>query len=309
MKTMAGNSLFIPSFWGGNYSLRDLVALFKGHLSVYIALTAVAGHALAQNRLTLASLELGGWVLLLSCGAGMLNNVQDRIHDRRLARTRHRILARGDLGAEGAFMASAALILTAFLGLWLCFTSPLPLELGFVAVLLYNGVYTPMKHIGVRARFLAMVPGTICGMIPPAMGWTAVAKGGAVVDLSGLVTLMAGIGVWQYPHFLLVFLKERAATPSGQVLPVSAACPKQGLIHVFVWACLFSASMVLFLLRGWIASPSLSVLLFLVAMGLPLCLGVLFLSKKKSFRQFDLGFWTLNLGMLAFMVLILLDRI
>ena len=307
---MAGNSLFISlSLPGRNWSVRDFFALVKGHLSLYIALTAVAGHALAQNRLTIAGLVLGAWVLLLSCGAGVLNNVQDRRHDRHLARTRHRVLARGDLGAFGALILSALFILAALSGLWFSFASPLPLGLGLGAVLIYNGVYTPMKHLSVRARFWAMVPGTVCGMIPPAMGWTAVAKGTAVTDLSGLCILMAGIGVWQFPHFLLVFLKERGDDLTGPVPGAFVAGTGEGLVHVFLWSCLFSASMVLFLLQGWMASQTLSVLLFLVAMGLPICLGALFLGRRRPARLFDLGFWALNLSMLVFMVLILLDRI
>jgi len=95
---MAGNPLTISAAVNARgLSLRDLFGLVKVHLSLYIALTAVAGHALAQNRLSVESLTLGGWVLLLSCGAGVLNNIQDRRRDRLCKRTKARVLARGDM--------------------------------------------------------------------------------------------------------------------------------------------------------------------------------------------------------------------
>jgi len=294
---MAGDPLIITAA-DGSWRLRDVPGLIKAHLSLYIALTAVTGHALAQNRLTIESLGLGGWVFLLSCGAGVLNNVQDRDLDRHCLRTQSRVLARGAMMPGHALTLGACLILAAGLGLWLSCPNGMPLVLGAWAIVCYNGIYTPMKQRG--RWFLAMVPGTLSGMIPPAMGWAAVDTGAGP---SGLYILMAGIGVWQLPHFLLVFLRENPLDPTPAGIWSAGECQAQ----VVAWSALFSISMMLFALTGWMASLVLTVLLFCLALALPLVLSLLFWTAGR--RSLDLGFWALNLAMLAYMILILLDQI
>ena len=303
---MAGNPWIISAAVDTRgLRLKDLPGLVKAHLSLYIALTAVAGHALAQNHLSYESLLLGGWVLLLSCGAGVLNNIQDRDRDRLSIRTKFRVLARGDMAAGPALIFCAGLVLVALTGLWLSCASAAPLLLGGGAIVCYNGIYTPMKQRGQKERFMAMVPGTLCGMIPPAMGWAAVDSAFAVTDRSGLYILMTGLGVWQFPHFLMVFLKENRL--DGQFLTGGFMSEGECRAQVVAWSALFSLSMVLFALKGWMVSQVLSVLLVSLALVLPLFLSFLF--WKTRHRSLDMGFWGLNLAMLGYMILILLDRV
>jgi len=306
---MAGNPLPVAAAVRGRrcWNFRDVPGLVKAHLSLYIALTAVAGHALAQNRLTLESLMLGGWVLLLSCGAGVINNIQDRHRDRRSKRTMHRVLARGDMMPGHALILGTGLILIAGTGLWLSCTSAVPLLLGGGALLCYNGIYTPIKQRGARERFLALVPGTLCGMIPPAIGWVAVDKGLAVADPSGLYVLMAGLGGWQFPHFLLVFLKENSLQEPSSTGETGFWSGGECRAQVVAWSALFSISMILFDLAGWMVSPVLSLLLLCLALALPLFMA--FGLRKEGQKGLDRGFAALNLAMLAYVILILLDRV
>lgn len=308
---MSGNPILIPvCAQTRDWTFRDILSLVKGHLSLYIALTAVAGHALARNRFSLASLGLGACVLVLSCGAGVLNNIQDRGYDQRVLRTRNRVLARGDMSPQRALILAVFCILGGLTGLWLCFASSVPCVLGGIAILCYNGVYTPMKKCGTPSRFRAMVPGTLCGMIPPALGWAAVDKGIAVADLSGLYIFMAGLGVWQFPHFLLMLLRENMEDPSlSDVGSTGFWSEKEALHQVIIWVALFSISMMLFLINGWIISNVFAGSLFFLAIGLPLFLAALFWTGPATRRRLDLGFWALNLCMLGYIFLMLLDRV
>lgn len=288
-------------------AFRDLAALVKVHLSLYISLTAVAGHALCGQRLSRESLLAGAWVLLLSCGAGVLNNIQDRALDRSFSRTRHRVLARGSLGPAAAFWAAGFMIVSALWGLYLSFETWLPVLLGTAGVICYNGLYTPMKKIRHTAVW-AMVPGTLSGMLPPAMGWTAVETGMAAADLSGLVLMMAALALWQMPHFLLMELRQRDEKAASSCPGFSALWSRgETLAQIMVWTCLFSLSILLFLCQGWIAGIGLNMLLFCLALGLPAGLGLL-LGPARESQRLDLGFWLLNLAMLCFVVIILIDR-
>ena len=68
--------------------------------------------------------------------------------------------------------------------------------LGAVTVLLYVGVYTPLK----RMTTLNTIVGAVPGAIPPVMGWTA-ASGGLDVPAG---VLFAILFLWQLPHFLAI---------------------------------------------------------------------------------------------------------
>lgn len=189
--------------------VKDISGLIKAHLSAYIALSAVAGHALACGRFDGNSLRLGGWVFLLAAGASVLNNIQDRTFDKKRIRTRNRVLARGALPLAWAWAVAAGLTGAAFAGLFFFYPGQsAPVLLAAFSLICYNGLYTPIKKISLWA----MVPGTLCGMIPPVLGWAAVPSHTASSDISGLVILTVCLGVWQLPHYLLVELKPPKAS-------------------------------------------------------------------------------------------------
>lgn len=302
-KSVSGNQVLIsdPSgpicSKGSSHWIKSLLELSKVHLSLYIALSAVTGHVLAQHRLTLDSFLFGTWVLLLSAGSGVLNNIQDRIYDGNFTRTRNRALVKKRISLISARWASGILMGAGLLGL--SFSGPLPMVLGLAAVAFYNGVYTPMKK---KWRFPAMIPGTICGMLPPAMGWTAIPKHMAVADPSGLFIVMAALGFWQLPHYLLIYLKQ----------PESFNCraARDQVFHqVLIWTCLFSLCVLLFLIQSWIASPILGLVLFTSALTLPFAMGTCLFFKRPLYRHLDISFWAINLSMLVFLSTIVLDRI
>lgn len=306
---MSGNPAIspYPFFKRG---VRDILGLVKLHLSLYIGLTAVTGHVMAGDRLTMASLEIGIWVFILAMGAAMLNNIQDRFFDQRFIRTRTRVLARGDIRPGLAAFMAWGLIFSGLWGLISFYPSPLPFVLGIASLIFYNGVYTPMKKLGSetgRASRWAMIPGTLSGMIPPALGWCGAVK--ETQDLSGLILFMTGLGLWQLPHYLVLDLKQSSERKTSPWPGFTALWSEnESLFQVVIWSSLFSLSMALFLLLGWIQSIVFSLGLLILAISLPLWLSLLFFFRPHN-RHLDLGFWSLNLAMLSYMILILMDRI
>jgi protoheme IX farnesyltransferase len=144
--------------------------------------------AWAQGLLMLAG------VMLLSCGASALNQVQERRRDALMARTAGRPLPSGRLSRVQG-LAFALLAIAGGAGiLWLGVGHTAGI-LGLIASAFYNGVYTPW--LKPHSPFAA-VPGAIPGSIPPVIGW--VAAGGNLAD-AGAVMLFGILFLWQMPHF------------------------------------------------------------------------------------------------------------
>jgi protoheme IX farnesyltransferase len=147
-------------------------------------------------------------VMLLSCGASALNQVQERGRDGLMARTAGRPLPSGRLSHAQGLAFSIVAIVTGATVLWLG-VGPMAGILGLIASGFYNGVYTPW--LKPNSPFAA-VPGAIPGAIPPVIGW--VAGGGHIAD-AGAVILFGILFLWQMPHFWALSLRYRADYAAG----------------------------------------------------------------------------------------------
>ena len=171
--------------------------LIKVRITALVALSALTGYALAGGDL------LGPWVslvlgtLLLAAGAAAINQVQERHIDKKMVRTRLRPLPSGRIQPESALIIGSSLLLAGSLFLSLC--SWACVGLGWLTVVWYNGIYTPLKR---RSGFAAVV-GAVIGALPPAIGWLAVSYNLASPPL---IVLMMFLFLWQVPHFWLLAL-------------------------------------------------------------------------------------------------------
>jgi protoheme IX farnesyltransferase len=147
-------------------------------------------------------------VMLLSCGASALNQVQERRRDRLMARTAGRPIPSGRLSTpEGTLFAGLGIAIGALV-LWLALGRTAGI-LGLIAAAFYNGIYTPWLK---PTSPFAAVPGAIPGAIPPVIGW--VAAGGALTD-AGAIILFGILFLWQMPHFWALSLRYRADYAAG----------------------------------------------------------------------------------------------
>ena len=141
-------------------------------------------------------------VLLLACGCAGINSVQEVGVDGLFRRTRTRPLVTGSLRTDQAARFSALLVLMGLAILAMSSAGWTPPLLGLAAVVLYNGLYTPLKQVSV----LALVPGGLAGAMPPLIGWSA--AGGGLVDVHAWM-LLGLFFLWQIPHFCLILLRHR----------------------------------------------------------------------------------------------------
>jgi protoheme IX farnesyltransferase len=175
---------------------RDLLLLAKPRLSGLVMLTTAGGLGLAPGRVGIARaiLTILGTATVVGA-ANALNCYMERDVDARMRRTRDRPLPAGRVEpfvalALGMMMPAFALPLLALVA------NPLTALLAFVALVVYVGVYTPMKQRSTLALFVGAVPGAI----PPLLGWTAVT---GRLDPGG-VALFLLLFAWQLPHFLAI---------------------------------------------------------------------------------------------------------
>jgi protoheme IX farnesyltransferase len=166
-------------------------------------------------------------VMLLSCGASALNQVQERARDALMARTAGRPLPSGRLSHAQGLAFSLVAITAGAAVLWLGVGRTAGI-LGLIASAFYNGVYTPW--LKPHSPFAA-VPGALPGAIPPVIGW--VAGGGSLTD-AGAVILFGILFLWQMPHFWALALRYRADYAAGGFPMVSERVGVEGTARLIL---------------------------------------------------------------------------
>ncbi|HEY6178190.1 MAG TPA: heme o synthase [Kofleriaceae bacterium] len=172
--------------------VADLVALVKPRIMMMALLTAAGAMSLAPGEVDPGrALWLIAGTALIVGSANTLNMWLERDIDCLMARTRNRPLPGHRLEARTALAFGAlqgALSIPA-----LAMVNPITAALGLLALVLYVGVYTPMKQRSHWATWIGAVPGAL----PALMGWTAAT---GRIELAGLA-VFGVLFFWQIPHF------------------------------------------------------------------------------------------------------------
>jgi len=180
--------------------LQSYLELFKIRIALFAAFSAATGSVLATSAITAGTFISAAGVLFLACGAGALNQLQERESDAMMLRTQSRPIPSGRIKPASALYSAALLFITGFLVLSVA-GNLIVSGLGIFAVLWYNLVYTCLK----RVTAFAAVPGAVTGAIPPAIGW--ITGGGSLSDIR-LTALCFFFFMWQVPHFWLLLLSH-----------------------------------------------------------------------------------------------------
>jgi protoheme IX farnesyltransferase len=239
----------------------SILTLFRPPIALMTAVSALAGYALhpSPHEPVVAALLLTG-ICLLAGGCSALNQVQERDFDARMERTRRRPVASGRLSAPAGL--ALALILAAGGLVLLAAAGGTVVGLGAFALLWYNGVYTPLK----RLTAFAVLPGALCGALPPMIGWAA--AGGDPADFR--IVLIAGLlCLWQIPHFWFFALKHREDFQRAG-LPTVFTRFSPGQIHrlALVWALSLACAALLLPAFGLLQHPAARLLGWVAAAGL-----------------------------------------
>ncbi|MDO8896327.1 MAG: protoheme IX farnesyltransferase, partial [Bacteroidales bacterium] len=179
--------------------LSLLAEISKIKITFAVALTTIAGYLLAKGSFDAGLILPTLGIFILACGSSALNHVQDSDRDRLMKRTSNRPIPSGRISRSGALI--VAIILSVLGSLLIYLGSDfVGFQLGLLALIWYNGIYTPMK----RKTAFAVIPGSVIGAIPPVVGWVA---GGGELFSSQALILAFFFFIWQVPHFWLLMLK------------------------------------------------------------------------------------------------------
>lgn len=173
-------------------TFRDYLQLVKLRLSTMVVVSGVVGYWLgAESIEPLAFLAFTLGTFLVVGGANAFNQVIECEPDSRMERTCTRPLPTGRISISEA-TGAAAMMSAAGLAILYLVNGWLPAILGFVALLTYVLLYTPLKP---RSAW-STLPGAVAGAMPTLMGF-----GAAAGTLSALGFCLFGLlFLWQFPH-------------------------------------------------------------------------------------------------------------
>ena len=196
------------------------LSLSKPRLTFLIVLTTTASYSLFPVAVSpfASSVDLSPWSLLAlttgtalaSASANALNMWYEPAYDAQMSRTRSRPLVRGLITSRAALAFAAGTGLVGVLTLYYG-ANPTTAFLGAANIVIYAGIYTPLKRLSVLNTWA----GAVVGGIPPLMGWSAAAaQATPYADATWRDLLFAADGssaggwllaallfAWQFPHF------------------------------------------------------------------------------------------------------------
>jgi protoheme IX farnesyltransferase len=235
--------------------MRSYWELCKPKVSGLSAFSAAVGFISAAGGVRPGAVFTIAGVFLLACGACSLNQYQERRTDALMARTKGRPLPSGRIKPPNALLFSLSMITAAFVILHVSVESAVPMLLGLIALLWYNGIYTFLK----RKIVFAAVPGAVVGALPPAIGWSA--AGGLLAD-SRLAFLCFFFFMWQTPHFWLLLLDRGPEYEAAGLPSLTRTLRRAQLLRVvFVWTAAAAVSALLIGMRGIVRTPAINVAL------------------------------------------------
>lgn len=181
------------------HRIKAYAAFSKLRLASLVVFSAGVSFFMASEQIVWIDflwLVLGGF--LVTGSSNGFNQVIEKDFDKLMARTQNRPLPAGDMQVKEAMIVALVMGVLGVSILWFAL-NPLSGLLGTMALIMYVGVYTPMKRISPWAVFVGAFPGAI----PPMLGYVAVTGEFGLVP--GL--LFAIQFLWQFPHFWAIAWK------------------------------------------------------------------------------------------------------
>ena len=205
---------------------------------------------------TLMSTMIG--IALVIAAACVFNNCIDRDLDRKMVRTRHRVLAQGLMSPTVA-VAYASLLGLAGSALLAAETNSLTVAIVLAGFAIYVGVYS--LHLKRHSSY-ATVVGSLAGAAPPLAAYCAVS---GRFDMEALI-LLSVFSLWQIPHSyaIAIFRFDDYAAAEIPELPV-----KRGMAsaknHIVIHVVAFLAAALMLTFGGYTGCSYFAVV---AAMGL-----------------------------------------
>ncbi|MDF1874140.1 UbiA family prenyltransferase [Sulfurimonas sp. SAG-AH-194-I05] len=279
--------------------IKDFIVVTKFVLSFAVSLSALFAYIMAKGEVGADMFLATFAVLLVAMGVSTLNQVQEYKEDALMERTKHRPIASGKMSPLTGIIIAAVLVIASLFLIYdlLGLTG---INLFLFSFVWYNLVYTPLK----KKSALAVVPGAILGVIPPAVGWLVAGHSLLEVEFYALGLFYF---IWQIPHFwLLVMLHYGGYKDAGYptAMRLFGQNSLQRLTFVWLILTLFTGIFMVSIFNP----TSLIINILLVVTGI---FG--FISSLKLLnKNFELPdarsvFWKINLAFLGTIILISID--
>lgn len=229
---------------------RQYWLLTKPRVTQLALFCAVIGMFLSTSELPSLALvvkaTIGIW--LLAGAAFAVNSMIERHIDARMARTRMRPLARGEITLPQAIVFSGVI---GGAGMWVLYAlvNPLTMWLTFATFVGYAVVYTVLLKPYTPQN---IVIGGMSGAMPPVLGWAAVTN--TAPAEAWLLALI--IFVWTPPHFwaLALYRIEDYRKSGLPMLPITHG-PELTRLHILLYTIVLVATTLLpyaIRMAGWI---------------------------------------------------------
>lgn len=281
--------------------IKILLELTKIKITVFVTLTTAFGFICATGEITSAMILPVAGILILACGSAVVNHYQERKTDALMERTKNRPIPAGKISPQNALMLALALIIIGSVILYIG-SNLLALGLGLLNLLWYNGIYTPLK----KKNPFAIIPGSLVGAIPPAVGW--VAGGGYIFDPQILI-ISFFFFIWQIPHFwLLLLLLSKDYEQAGFPTLTQIFNPDQLSRITFIWIVATGVTGILIPLFGVVDFPLINFSIFALSLWLAYKSLALLKSNKEK-KSFGFAFREINIFALLVIVLLSIDKL
>jgi len=279
--------------------IKDFIVLTKFVLSFAVSLSALFAYIMAKGEIGTDMFLATFAVLLVAMGVSTLNQVQEYREDSKMERTKNRPIAAGRMTPKTGYIISAILILLSMLLIYslLGLTGTNIFAFAFIW---YNMMYTPLK----KKSALAVVPGAILGVIPPAIGWLV--AGNSLMELE-FIALAIYFFIWQVPHFWLLVMLFHGDYKDGGYPTAMRLFGQASLQRLtFVWL-VFTIQAGIFLVS--VFEPYMATMILSVLVGIWAFVSSLEL-LKESFKLSNARsvFWKINAAFLAIIILLSIDE-
>jgi len=283
-------------------SIKDYISFTKAILSFAVGIPGIMVYLLATDEVN-SDLGITFFaIFLLALGVCALNQFQERHLDALMPRTQNRPLVTGKISEKEALGIIVSLIGLSTLTIYSVLGYQGVLLFGLVIVL-YNGIYTPMKKVSPYAVF----PGALLGVIPPVLCWMT--AGGNLLDPSFLA-LAWFYFIWQMPHFWLLVLVYHEDYKKANFPTMVEVLGGEALARItYIWI-LFTIISALMAVSFFMPQSSIILGLVLFHSIFMLYKGMVLLYKDtwKNKRLCRKTFMQLNLYTLAVIGFLVLDK-
>ena len=260
-------------------NIKLLLEINKVRITIFVMFTTMAGYLLVSHSFNTGIILPTIGIFILACGSAALNHYQDRDKDILMERTKNRPIPSGKISPNLVLLISFSEIA---LGTYIIYIGSnfLAAQLGLLAMIWYNFIYTPLK----RRTAFAVVPGSVIGAIPPVVGW--VAAGGSLTD-PNLLILAFFFFIWQVPHFWLLMLKYGKEYEAAGYPSITSTIGKDQIKRAtFMWTAATAVTALMIITSGLISTIFFKISVLLAAIWLIVVFSKLLRSSAEEFNPF-----------------------